>query len=206
MTRAVAGQAQPPLFLLMWVLANLLGGFVVGFLESNGMQFAATLVLTGAVLGTLQWSVLRHTVQQVRWWPWASALGWIVGSLVLSLSIDLYTPLVNALWQQFGLWEVFWLNLVTGPVPVLTMALAQALVLNRRIRPSQWLLVNLAAGVVKGGVGAAMCAAVCPSLPIALVGIVNGVAWTTYGVITGIALLYLLKPPQGSGEEVCDRT
>ncbi|MBD2259443.1 hypothetical protein [Pseudanabaena sp. FACHB-2040] len=196
MTHAVSRQLPSTQFLLKWVLANLLGGFLVGFLENNGLQFAATLLLTGIVLGTLQWWVVRQVVQQVRWWPLASALGWIVGSLILASSSSLYTPPVNALWNQFGLWEVFWLNLITGPIPVLVMALAQALVLGRRVQLVGWLLANLVAGVVEGGVGATLCAAICQPLPTALVGIVSGLAWAAYSVITGAALLWLLKRPQ----------
>lgn len=185
-------------FLLRWVLANLLGGFIVGFLEENGMQFAATLFWAGAIVGSLQWVVLRQVMQRVRWWPLTSTIGWIVGSLILTLSGSFYRPIVETLWNHLGLWEVFWLNIVTGPIPTLGMAIAQGLVLSQHTQFSArpigiWILVSAIAGVVKGGTSAAVCAAICYSLPTILIGIVAGLGWAAYGVLTGLVLLRLVN-------------
>ncbi|HHP7243537.1 MAG TPA: hypothetical protein ACFE0H_02495, partial [Elainellaceae cyanobacterium] len=149
-------------FLLRWVLVNLLGGFIVGFLEENGMQFAATLFWAGAIVGSLQWVVLRQVIQRIQWWPLTSTIGWIVGSLILTLSGSFYRPIVETLWNHLGLWEVFWLNIVTGPIPTLGMAIAQGLVLSQHTRFSAWpisiwILASAIAGAVKGGTSAAFC-------------------------------------------------
>ncbi len=37
-------------FIALWMIANATGGFLVGFLEGNGLQFTATIGLTGAIL------------------------------------------------------------------------------------------------------------------------------------------------------------
>ncbi|MGJ3251001.1 MAG: hypothetical protein ACFE0J_07705 [Elainellaceae cyanobacterium] len=184
-------------FLLRWVLATLLGGFIVGFLEENGMQFAATLFWAGAIVGSLQWVVLRQVMQRVQWWPLTSTIGWIAGSLILTLSGSFYRPIVETLWNHLGLWEVFWLNIVTGPIPISGMAIAQGLVLRQHTQsPARtvglWIVASAIAGAVKGGTSAAVCAAICYSLPSILVGIVAGLGWAAYGVLTGLMLLRLL--------------
>ncbi|MGJ3245738.1 MAG: hypothetical protein ACFE0I_06640 [Elainellaceae cyanobacterium] len=185
-------------FLLRWVFANLLAGFIVGFLEENGMQFAATLFWAGAIVGSLQWVVLRQVMQLVQWWPLVSTVGWIVGSLIATLSGSFYRPIVETLWNHLGLWEVFWLNIITGPIPVLGMAIAQGLVLSQKTRISGrfislWILASAIAGAVKGGTSAAFCAALCYFLPSILVGIVAGLGWAAYGVLTGLVLLRLFN-------------
>jgi len=38
-------------FLILWMLANFLGGYLVSFLENNGLQFAATIFLTSFIMG-----------------------------------------------------------------------------------------------------------------------------------------------------------
>ncbi|MGF1497003.1 MAG: hypothetical protein ACFB8W_09300 [Elainellaceae cyanobacterium] len=198
MTRAALMQTDTPhkraYFLFGWTLANLVGGFIAGFLENNGLQFAATLMLTGAIVGILQWLVLRLAMRQVRWWGLASALGWVGGSQVMIFGSPLYRPVVDFLWSTFGLWEVFWLNLVTGPTPVLGMAIAQVWILSRNTQFSgrflgSWIFVSAVAGVAQGGVSAAVCAAYCPILSASLVGLVNGLGWAAYGIVTGLVLL-----------------
>ncbi|MGG6295167.1 hypothetical protein ACQ4M4_12310 [Leptolyngbya sp. AN02str] len=187
----VAGRSHPAQWLAAWVGANFVGGFLVGFLENHGLQFAATLILTGAILGSAQWMVFCST-RRFRWWPLASAVGWIASTLLLAASQGLYRPAVDALWQQFGLWEVFWLNLVTGPLMVFGMAIAQSLVLQLRSYGTwAWILTSVLGGMAQGGVSAGLCAAACPWLPSWLVGIVSGCGWAAYGFITGLALIKL---------------
>ncbi|HEY9818928.1 MAG TPA: hypothetical protein V6D20_24430 [Candidatus Obscuribacterales bacterium] len=193
----IASPVSIPRFLVFWVGANFLGGFVVGLLENNGLQFMATLVLTGAIVGTAQWLVLKSQ-GGFRWWPLASALGWIVSTLgVIALS-GVYQSVAVLLWQAFGLWEVFWLNLVREPLVVMGMALAQGWILQQHGRfptgqvvptPWSWLLVSLLGGALQGAGSAALCALLCQSLPSLLVGLVNGLGWAAYGLTTGIWLI-----------------
>ena len=193
----IAPPASLPRFLGLWVGANFLGGFVVGLLENNGLQFMATLVLTGAIVGTAQWLVLKPQ-GGLRWWPLASALGWIVSTLTVAALGGVYQPVADLLWQSFGLWEVFWLNLVREPLAVAGMALAQGWLLQRhgRFAPGQaaptlwgWLLVSLLGAALQGAVSASLCAALCPILSPLLVGLVHGLGWATYGLVTGIWLI-----------------
>lgn len=184
-------------FLGLWVGANLVGGFVIGLLENNGLQFMATLALTGAILGTAQWMVLKPW-GSLGWWPLASALGWIASTLAVTALGGIYRPVANLLWQTFGLWEVFWLSLVREPLVVAGMALAQGWLLQRQGRVSAWqaaptlwgwLWVSLLGGALQGAASAALCAALCPVLPSLMVGLVNGLGWAAYGLATGIWLI-----------------
>ncbi|MGB3310073.1 MAG: hypothetical protein WBG32_01275 [Nodosilinea sp.] len=187
--RTIAPGSPSAKFLAAWVGANLAGGFIVGFLENNGLQFMATLILTGAIVGSLQWLVLRP-LGGFRWWPVASALGWIVSTMLQSLIQGLYTPLVNGLWQTFGLWEVFWLNVVTGPLMIWGMAIAQGLILRRRgLSLGSWVVLSLVGGAIYGAMSAALCW-FCPILPpLWAGGIVTGFGWAAYGIATGLWLV-----------------
>ncbi|PSN11562.1 hypothetical protein C7293_23795 [filamentous cyanobacterium CCT1] len=192
--RTIAPGSPSARFLAAWVGANLAGGFVVGFLENNGLQFMATLILTGAIVGSLQWCVLRVVLSRgggLRWWPLASALGWIVSALLRSLMQGLYAPVVNGLWQTFGFWEVFWLNLVTGPLMIWGMAIAQGLILRRRgLSLWGWVVLSLVGGALQGAASAALCAGYCPILPpLWAGGIVAGFGWAVYGLVTGLWLV-----------------
>jgi hypothetical protein len=173
------------------------GGFIAGFLENNGLQFMAPLVLTGAIVGTSQWLVLRHW-SGFRWWPLASAIGWIISTLINSLSYPLTNPVVQFLGEHVGLWEVFWLNVIDQPLWILGMAIAQALVLRQRGRPAKlWMLASLVGAALQGAISASLCAAFCQVLPVWLVGIVNGLGWATYGLVTGlVALQFRGTPPK----------
>ncbi|HEY9734953.1 MAG TPA: hypothetical protein V6D06_01680 [Trichocoleus sp.] len=205
MSRALSLEtpAQQTHFLLKWVLANTAGGFLIGLLENNGLQFTATLTLTGAILGSLQWSILSPSLRWRRWWPLASAMGWLVGSLIIASSYRLYGPLAQTLWRQMGLWEVFWLNLLTGSIAGLLMAIAQGWILARQGRAVPlWWAAGLLGGAAQGGVSAALCAAACPVLPSLVVGVVNAGGWAIYGGLTGLVLLVLLQDPaevEGTG-------
>lgn len=165
----------------------------------------ATLSLTGAITGSLQWLVLRDMGRPFRWWPVTSAVGWIASILTVSLGQDFYGPVVDALWDQFGLWEVFWLNLVRAPLWVLGMATAQSLILSRQLRvKGMWLIASLLGAALQGMVSAALCASIGQTLPSTLVGTVDGLGWAAYGIITGIVLVLLAKSSflgQGSGSQ-----
>ncbi|MGF1535838.1 MAG: hypothetical protein ACFB4J_05025 [Elainellaceae cyanobacterium] len=172
-------------FLLAWAIANFIGGAIVNGLENYGLQFMATLLLAGAILGSLQGAVIRSS--QLRWWPVASAIGWIVGAYFMAFSQGLYRPLVDLLHTHLGLREGFWLNVIAAPIPVLGMALAQSLLLGRQGRPVWgWLVASLAGAILQGGTSAALCPWLCPiSRPFVIV--VGGLGWGAYGLLTGVA-------------------
>ncbi|MGB3292799.1 MAG: hypothetical protein WBB01_07435 [Phormidesmis sp.] len=175
----------------LWVAANFLGGFLVGFLENNGLQFAATIFLTGAIVGSLQWVVLRQVNSRMRWWPVATAIGWIMGVVLFASAPgqSLSSPVIAVL-SAFGLWDWFWNSLVTTMVWIVGMAIAQALLLSRRRHFSGvWLLASLLGGAIQGVVSTGLCAAFCRDLSPTFAGaIVTGFGWAAYGIVTGAAL------------------
>ncbi|MEM8603076.1 MAG: hypothetical protein AAGF24_04500 [Cyanobacteria bacterium P01_H01_bin.121] len=186
-------QPVKPQILFAWIVANFSGGFVVGFLEDNGLQFMATLVLAGAIVGSSQWLVLRRFGSSFAWWPLASGIGWILSTILQVSSSNVYRPIVAWLWAHLGLWEVFGLNVVTQPIAILGMAIAQIGLLVWRCRGQGkvvviWLVASLLGAALQGAIGAALCAAACQALPNVLIGLVAGSAWASYGLITGLAL------------------
>jgi hypothetical protein len=200
MRRIQRFRIQPIKFLLAWVAANLIGGFLVGYLEENGWPFMATLIFSGAIIGSLQWTVLRWLGIRDWWWPLASAIGWIFG---IHLSIGLQPAvncLVNGLWHQFGMGEVFWLNLINLPVWLSFMAILQGCLLSchTRFRARSfriWMLASWLGAAVNGAIGAWLCQLMCQVLPKVLIGLVNGTGWAAYGIVTGVALLWIFMGP-----------
>ncbi|MEM1253926.1 MAG: hypothetical protein AAGI69_15965 [Cyanobacteria bacterium P01_H01_bin.21] len=182
---------------LAWIFANAIGGFLVGFLESNGAQFLATLFLSGAILGTSQWLIFRWlNAKSLRWtlWPVVSALGWIVG-VMLSLLVSPIKDVV-LLPLQDSAWELFWINLINQPMFIFGMAIAQGIILSyharHRLRAlGVWLLASCTGAALHGAIGVILCRSVCQIQPIGL-GIVESKGWGLYGIITGIALLWVL--------------
>lgn len=178
-------QFQRTKFLLWWIIANSLGGYFVGFLGGN--EHFVYVFLTGAIIGSLQWWVLKRQGRRFRLWPVASAVGWIIGVYVRAFSQAVYAPVVEILWNQFGLWEIFWLNFVAEPISTLGMAIAQGFVIGfKGCFIGMWLLASLIGGAAQGILRAAGCAAICHSLPS---GLAHGLGWASYGLFTGIAWL-----------------
>lgn len=185
-------------FLLAWILANAVGGFLIGFLENNGAQFMATLLFSGAIIGSLQWLIFRWIgTRGLHWvlWPLASALGWIVSA---TLSILMPAPGFIAADSGSGLWEVLWLNLINQPVWILGMAIAQGIILSyhrrQRLRIlGVWLLASCLGAVLHGAVSVVICSTVCQTLPNILIGMVQAKGWGIYGVVTGVTLLWVFK-------------
>lgn len=187
-------------FLLVWIIANSIGGFLIGFLENNGAQFMATLFFSGAIIGSLQWVVFRWMgTKGLQWtlWPIASALGWIISTALSSLPISL-DSLIGTLVSQTGLWEVFWLNLLLQPIWIICMAIVQGMILGYRTRRrgrilGVWLAASCLGAAIHGATSAVLCSQFCQTLPRPLVGIVEAKGWAVYGIITGLALLWTLN-------------
>lgn len=180
----------------VWGMANAIAGALVGALESGGMEFLATLILTGCVVGPAQWLVLRRWFPNPLGWVGASALGWILGSLLRSQLSAVLFALTELLWSRVGAWEVLWLNVVGEPVTLLILGLAQGSVLRTAVRHAHaWIVASAIAGVVKGAMGATACLLVCqaPSHPMLAGAIANGIAWAGYGIVTGMTLSRLFN-------------
>ncbi|HSR15235.1 MAG TPA: hypothetical protein VLL51_05755 [Gemmatimonadales bacterium] len=123
-----------------WIRATMLGAgiaWLLGMVPSTVMSLqsspggapppqissVATLVLaaglgavTGPVLGSAQWFVLRRHVPRAGHWLWANALAWALGMPVLFAGMDL-VPWSAAPWRV-----AVWLYLVTGVTGLLVGA------------------------------------------------------------------------------------
>lgn len=201
MTRTPSGQFQLLQVFLVWIAANFLGGAIIGHLENNGLQFMATLALSGAVTGTLQWGVFKWAGSRgLRWrlWPLVSSLGWIAG-VMLSLGLSpVINLLINDLLRQHGLWEAFWLNLFNRPLWITVMAIAQGSILSfstqtRARTVGLWLAASWLGAALQGAIGAVLCRAYCQTIPTPLIGVVDGSGWGLYGIVTGLALIWILS-------------
>lgn len=183
-------------FLLWWMLANTVGGAIIGALEEGGFQFLATLVLTGPVLGIAQWLVIRSYIGHTGWWVIGSSVGWFLGILLNIMATGILNSIVQVLLAVGGLWEVFWLNLVNEPVTAAVLGVSQWFVLRRHIQHAgRWILASAVGGAVHGAVGAALCAAVCQAITSAemATAVTYGAGWAGYGAVTGIMLVSLLQ-------------
>ena len=180
----------PLLFVVWWAIANGIGGGLVNYLEANGFEFMATLVLTGPIVGVCQWLVLRRYLQRVRWWAVVSAIAWVLAVQVSILGSGFLTPIIDGLYRQFGLWEVFWVNLVNGFVWLGIFGTVQWFLLARQgWNPLPWLAATFLGGMVWGGTGAALCNAICGAIAGGFGSTLVGVAaWGVYGIITGLVL------------------
>ncbi|MGB3136226.1 MAG: hypothetical protein WBB18_05410 [Nodosilinea sp.] len=70
------------------------------------------------------------------------------------------------------------------------MTLRNELILSHSDRWAwSWLWVSLLGGAVQGGVSAALWAGFCQSLPLPLVGLVQGFGWASYGLVTSLWLI-----------------
>ncbi|MBD2100581.1 hypothetical protein H6F94_06805 [Leptolyngbya sp. FACHB-261] len=191
---------------LVWVVANAVAGAVVGALEGGGLQFFATLVLTGFVLGTAQWLVLQlllpRLLRPAIWWIVATGLGWFVG-ITLSIMVNgVLDPLIDRL-TALGGSGVFWLNVLTRPIPTALLGVGQWLILRRHLQPSgEWILASALGGAVQGGVGATVCAVACQPLARAAgsnladelaTAVAYGSGWAGYGLVTGLFLVWLWR-------------
>ena len=193
-----AWRTQKTKLFLAWILANAVGGFLVGFLENNGAQFMATLFLSGAILGTSQWVIFRAlNARSLRWtlWPVVSALGWITGVMLSLLAMPIVDAILLPIQDSFG--ERFWSNLIHEPMFISCMAIAQGMILSyharHRLRTiGVWLLASCLGAALHGAISVVICSGFCQALPRELVGIVDSKGWAVYGIITGIALLWVL--------------
>lgn len=197
---------QPRYFRLWlgWAVANGAGGAMVGALEEGGLQFFATLVLSGPILGIAQWLVLRYSLRGTGAWILLSTVGWFLGINLRILLGGILDPLVQRLLAIDGLWEVFWLNTVNEPVTLAMFGAAQWLILRRHLQGAGWWIVASAVGgAVQGAVSSKVCAFACRAVAL---GIGNGQAgamaaaalssaagWAGYGAVTGILLAWLLR-------------
>lgn len=187
---------------LNWAILNGTAGAIVGALEASGLQFAATLLLTGLCLGIAQWLILRNYLRRSARWIGVSAVAWVIGTQFVIYLSPVIDPTISFL-TRFGAWEVFWLNLIQQPLCLLILGIAQGFILRQLQHPArasmvEWVIGSAIGGLLQGGMSATSCAAICPALTqlgqaVLATAVVYGIGWIGYGVITGIVMQHLLQ-------------
>jgi hypothetical protein len=173
---------------LLWVAATIVG-WLIGFTACEALQsFLTTVFVDGLVIGSaigiVQWLVLRRSISPVGWWVVASIVGFGAGKALSDAALPGTTTLVG--------------YVLTGAVIGAVVGLAQGLVLRRSLRSALWWAPAsaLAWGVGWSAIGLAENAtgwsAIAPYL-------VSSVGATAAGIVTGIALIWLLRNSGGPG-------
>lgn len=122
---------------LKWILVSTLG-WVAGL-----ALLADVVIAMGAVMGVMQWIVLRSLVRRAGWWILATAVGWAVGHVVVSI-----VPPVEAV-------------VVQGAVLGAVIGTMQWFVLRRWVYRAAWWIVMSTLGWAVGPVlGASLVGAV----------------------------------------------
>ncbi len=199
-------------WVVVMALAQVVGLGIVAiagtFINSLGTIGTVTVLhlvglLQGIVLGVAQWLVLRRYIRHSGQWiavtAIAAMIAWLIGikaSAVMVLVTSLDTTLTAEMKTATLLKDVFLLGAWVGGV----LGIAQWFVLKHRIRQALWwVLANALAWAVGLGVafmGAGMMrTGDFSNLKTALAGAATGLSMgAVVGAITGIALVWLLKP------------
>lgn len=141
-------------FLLQWVLASALGWVIgpmvrmaMGMPGSGGDAGALVVVaggtVAGAIVGVMQWLVLRRRTRQAGWWVLASAAG--VGVAGLAVQEILIGAGVLARLQPLGAGVV-----AVGGTVGLVVGVMQWLVLRRWVRRAGWWVLASSVGAAVG--------------------------------------------------------
>ena len=187
---------------LLWIVASALGGVVIA-LASRPEDFLMHLTLRGLIVGTAQWLVVRYYLgdeleNRAWWWILATGLGMSAMTTVLLLP-PLHNALSNfytMLYQRFGLWEVFWINLVQEGVLWGLVGIFQWFVLRRWIGPGLWIGLAILGGTLMGMTAATTCYFACGTqlgtLNLGLL-VTDAAAWGVYGAVTGYGLWRVVR-------------
>lgn len=130
---------------LKWILASTMGWAV-------GWALAGEITI-GAVIGIMQWVVLRPLVPQAGWWALASAVGWAVGQMLV---VTMFPTKVGVIAGAF-------LGAILG--------LGQWIVLRRWFHQAGWWIIMSTLGWALGLAGM-----LGPSMVGAVVGATTGFA------------------------------
>jgi hypothetical protein len=189
-------------FLFQWVLANALGLTLammsVAVIDrvggddgglADGLAHIIGLTLAGAVVGALQWLVLRRLVHGAAW-------GILVSSVALPLGFIVGFVLGGPPLDFFG--SFFLLGILSG--------ITYWLVLRRQARGAGWYVLASSAGWLLGGVAALVVAITLGDVVgtaiadetlgfLAILGLLGIAGGLVGGTMTGVALARLLQQP-----------
>lgn len=180
-------------FWLRWVLASSLGSAVgvaiagfVGSVIGEGFAGMGTVgVIFGALLGGMQWLVMRKYVALTGWWALATAVGYFLAGIATEQWVFRQIP-----YSELGVQPIVSFGAVGGIVG----GTMQWLVLRKHVaRAGWWVLASIVGLIV--GMGIAVPVAIMPGQIgaiefIIVFGIVFGVG---VGVIPGAVLVWLLR-------------
>lgn len=112
---------------LAWILTSTLG-WVLAWAFLGDLS-------VGAVVGALQWLVLRRRMPQAGWWGLLSAAGWLAGLAIVALLLP----------PQAGI--------LAGPILGAGIGIGQWLFLRRHLRRAGWWIVTSTLGWTAGLMG-----------------------------------------------------
>ncbi|MEM7133328.1 MAG: hypothetical protein AAF702_43920 [Chloroflexota bacterium] len=177
-----------------WILANLVGGLIIGVLSRPG-DFLMHMVLRGLLISLAQWPVMRRVRSKARHWIWITSIGLVLSNLPIVAPFapvnDWLRIAAMNLHSELGLWEVFWLNLLNEGQIWFLVGIAQWIFLRKQA--PFWIVAALLGGLNLGATSATICFTFCGSLDgfagtLMTNAIVAGGGWAAYGMVTGWAL------------------
>jgi len=168
---------------LQWAVASTLG-WVIGDIAREVVDLPGGAFLAGAIVGGMQWLVLRAHVRQAGWWVLASAAGaGLTGLVVESLLVD--TGLLDRVWLLSWGAGVLLMGATVGAV----VGAAQWVVLRRWVRRAGWWVLASSAGVALGDALTEVLVPRSLFLDLAMSG-------AACEVLRGIVLAWLLQNPK----------
>ena len=187
-------------FWLQWVLASTVGAVMVDLvLHGSNFLFAdwhvainviivASWLVAAALIGIMQWRVLRKQISIGTVWLWISSISWAIGILVLffMLLFGIGGPMVGGATLTSGTF----VGLVVGSI--------QYIVLRRQVSQAGWWVLASTAGWVIVGWSIAWHGWNLWKLFGWSSGgfVAFGIGHALYGAITGFALVWLLRRPR----------
>lgn len=182
-------------FWLAWVLASATAGALIGS-QAEPTSHLWELVAFGCAVGVAQWIVLRGYLPDAGWWILASALGWVLGSIVIFTTYDTITYISDLLRSVIRLPRGTLLPVGIFTVYSAVLGAAQWLVLRRHTQGAGcWVFASVVGGAV-GGAAYAACSAILLRNGVShwavYTTVGHGANWAAYGAVTGVALVWLL--------------
>jgi hypothetical protein len=192
-------------FGLRWVLLTIAGwaiGFPLGFILGElGLENAGIEICVGAMVGLMQWFVLRRVAKRAGFWILASIAGFIVSSGIHA-AVSYFWKIPDDLGHLPGV-LVWTLSFILGGA---ITGLLQQRILRHQVRRSGWWVPASAAGWGLGVIGLAIIYFVLPVMgkgpsPFVLLLIRNLILPTVLGagllgIVTGGTLIWLLRQPR----------
>ena len=173
---------------LQWVLAVVIG-WVIGFFVCEWLEeFLSTAFVDGLVIGTAvgiaQGLVLRKRIAPVLPWVALSIVGFAIGKLVTDL-------VGQAVPEPLGV-------VLGGAVIGLSAGMAQWLILRRRFPQAGWWIGANGLGWAAGW--SLISAAEGSDVSVAMIYAVGAAGAALVGIVTGIALIGLVREPIATPE------